>query len=666
MNYSLNDNKKNIFEIVAYILLSFIIFLNHKSFFFYIFNWDIIQNVWIKELFFNLIYTPVIFLIFIFCFWGLGKRLAAYILNNDSLSDYNIIISISLGMGLYNLLLEILGFARLLYASAVWALICFGILCALYEIFTVHTKKYKLHILIPSGRIERIFSIFIVLALGYGVVEALSPPTSIDALYCHLPVAKQYAVSHKISPDPLIMINQCSTGLEMLTAGGLLLHNDLLAQLFPIMCEILLLMGIFIFTKKHFSIPAAWASMALFCWIPVVQYLSGIVNNDLASALYVFIAVISLWEYWKKQEVSLLWSVGIFGGLAAGSKITGLISLCWMGCVIIALFYKKKINIKDLLVPAIFFIIFSSPTYVRNILLADNPVYPLLYEYIGGKEIAQSVLYYWAEWRKANLGVDVTLWNFFLLPYHFLKDPKRFEIATRYFHVLIFIIFPIQLLSMRKISALEKFLFSYITCFCVVWFVIGHHTWRYMLHIMPFMCILVIIGWQRIKMKAVKLLLGIILIANWFPVIQAQVNNNLFAVWAVPSMQAPGMPPRRRYLQKSLRAYDMYLFIDTRLPAESKILLFQELLGYYLEREYVHGDPLRNVIVYDDMRNSEDMKIRLRKLGITHVLVNPYNYDQSSYLYTAHVLGIMDKFTQTYCRIIQIINGVELYEIVSP
>tara|TARA_Y100000031_G_C7869428_1_gene225654 strand:- start:119 stop:490 length:372 start_codon:yes stop_codon:yes gene_type:complete len=69
--------------------------------------------------------------------------------------------------------------------------------------------------------------------------------------------------------------------------------------------------------------------------------------------------------------------------------------------------------------------------------------------------------------------------------------------------------------------------------------------------------------------------------------------------------------------------YEPSMFINSNLPENSRILLFREWKGFFLERDYVWADPLIQVYVdYSKFKNEKDYYEELKRLNITHILIN--------------------------------------------
>ncbi|MFH1379288.1 MAG: glycosyltransferase family 39 protein, partial [bacterium] len=329
-------------ECIFYIFLAVVLIKNHYLFLRYAVNLHVLAGINFGELVFNVLYTPVLLLLFLLSFWGYGRKIVNVFCKDALLTEYEHVISIALGMGIFNLIMLIFGFLKALMLPVLLAVLLTGIGFFLHEIICIKKSFSFKQFRLPDALYKRIFFTIIAAALTFGIMEALSPPISRDALYCHLSVAYKYAVSKGIVPDPTINLMSCLVGMEMLTASALMLKNDLLAQLLPLASEGILLLAVFIFARKRYSILVAWASAAFLSVMPTTLYLSGIVNNDMYSVCSSFLAVVFFLEFMKGRQPKYLMLVGAFCGLSSGAKITGIIASSWIGLVIAVLVIQRK------------------------------------------------------------------------------------------------------------------------------------------------------------------------------------------------------------------------------------------------------------------------------------------------------------------------------------
>ncbi len=86
---------------------------------------------------------------------------------------------------------------------------------------------------------------------------------------------------------------------------------------------------------------------------------------------------------------------------------------------------------------------------------------------------------------------------------------------------------------------------------------------------------------------------------------------------------ALGLEPADHYLSRSLDVYDAEAFINSSLPEDARIVLFDEVRGFYLDREYIWGNPGHHEIVpWREFEVGADMVEFFRGRGFTHALVN--------------------------------------------
>jgi hypothetical protein len=84
-----------------------------------------------------------------------------------------------------------------------------------------------------------------------------------------------------------------------------------------------------------------------------------------------------------------------------------------------------------------------------------------------------------------------------------------------------------------------------------------------------------------------------------------------------------GQETADQYLRHTFPPYAACEFINT-LPANSRIALYQEPRGFYLDRDYLWANPLQNTLIpYDSLtRGAELVRFLRTHLGVTHVLIN--------------------------------------------
>src|SRR5205823_9273160 len=84
-----------------------------------------------------------------------------------------------------------------------------------------------------------------------------------------------------------------------------------------------------------------------------------------------------------------------------------------------------------------------------------------------------------------------------------------------------------------------------------------------------------------------------------------------------------GQISRDEYLRRAFSPYAACAYINT-LPPGTRVAIYQETRGFYLDREYLWANPLQNTLIpYDRLKSGKELADFLKhQLGVTHVLVN--------------------------------------------
>jgi hypothetical protein len=106
--------------------------------------------------------------------------------------------------------------------------------------------------------------------------------------------------------------------------------------------------------------------------------------------------------------------------------------------------------------------------------------------------------------------------------------------------------------------------------------------------------------------------------------IGTSIGLNLLLAWAMCEPVVPvvsGREARDSFLQRTVGDYRAMQFVNAHLPGDA-VVMFQGLVeGFYCQRRYLWGDhPHSGVVHYQEHRTPEDLMLRFRQLGITHVV----------------------------------------------
>jgi hypothetical protein len=153
----------------------------------------------------------------------------------------------------------------------------------------------------------------------------------------------------------------------------------------------------------------------------------------------------------------------------------------------------------------------------------------------------------------------------------------------------------------------------------------------------------------------------------------AVILSNFFAYLVIYRAALPTLllqKPIDNILYERVQIAEVDDYINTNTSEDAKILLANDVRGYYIERNYVWGDPMNSLLYVDyrTIKNSEQLYITLKKLGITHIritLFSQYNYTYGfvSEYYGKHVTELYSELFHDYSILVYEKNNVLLYEL---
>jgi len=243
----------------------------------------------------------------------------------------------------------------------------------------------------------------IVMASVMMVLDSFVPPLDYDALEYHLGLPAQFYRSGGIHPVPSNVFSSFPQNVEMLYLLGMILARDVgtgacIAKLFNVAFAGLAALGAYdISLRCSKSRRAGFAAGSVVFLLPATAVYSAI--NVYVEAPLLFYTVMTIEAFLlhilHRQEtgispVRLLILCGVFSGLALGCKYTSalfLIPPVVLGIILNRIFGQP--SAKRAVIDPIVFVLCSlavfSPWLARNWYSTGNPVFPFLYDTLGGE-----------------------------------------------------------------------------------------------------------------------------------------------------------------------------------------------------------------------------------------------------------------------------------------
>jgi hypothetical protein len=420
-------------------------------------------------------------------------------------------------------------------------------------------------------------------------VVTLAPPSSMDATVYHLRVPAEFLRAHSWAAledqrtfQPLFV--------EMLFGEGIVLGGGVLAALthWALGLGAIAIAGAW---GRRFGGGAIWASvifggMGLYAWESTSAFI------DLGLALFASLAL--FWSTRTEGDVAHSVLAGIFAGLAAGSKFTGLLAAALTGVAALAVFWpdwrrgaRRFLGIGGLAM------LIAVPWYARNLIFTGNPIYPLANHWFGLPEIPLVTEAY-------GYGTDV--WHFLTSPFDLLARGDPFDQGWSMGPAYLALV-PIGIWALRRSKA-ALVSAAVVSTWWIVWFVSSPQV-RLLLPVLPIAAGLAGAGMRtvletssRTLRRTALAILGVTLLGGLGSSI-LYLRLNAKVVFTFENA--------RDYLGRNSWNYVAYDNGNRLLPPDARVAAEGVNNLYYLDR------PARSFP--DDFSHTE-----LRKQGFTHLL----------------------------------------------
>jgi len=471
---------------------------------------------------------------------------------------------------------------------------------------------------------------FVLLAISliaisvFTLISALAPPNANDwdGLAYHLAMPKLFLEAHRIYHIDFSSHSNFPFTMEMLYTIGLAFGKVGLARAFNWWTAVLCCLGVYWLGRRHLGNTGRLAAI-IFVGMPIVGWEATISYVDIGAAMFALMAAYAILNFMETGERSWLLRSAVFVGLSAGVKMTSLILIALFSVWTLIEIFVRLRRFGGALLWAVGYgitaLLVASPWYIKTIIYTGNPVFPFFYSIFGGRGWnAQLAEIYRVSQMHFGIGTDFI--SLLKIPYALAFRPDRFydvpSIMVSIGVVLICVI-PIAF----RLRYADKPAYPRLVAISMVQILIWCFMTQQSRYLMPALAILSAVAAYAVIHLSTTNMLRIVLIA--VAVLQFTAAATLYGFGAF--INAPpvfGLESRDKYLN---RALDIYPAVKeaNELPKNSKIVLFGDTRGFYLNREYLWGDASHNdLIPFARLGSPKDLAHALRKMRVTHVLIN--------------------------------------------
>ena len=568
------------------------------------------------------------------------------------LGDKSAALAIPLGLGILGTAVFLLGVAGFYQASAFEWLVALAALAAWLGLPSGPR-------LTPGRRLQlslwtAVCAVALLCSARHALLLGLAPPTEWDVIAYHLAIPKIYLGLDGIRELPWLMHSHWPHLMEILyglplAAGRLEVPALLHAGAF---CALIAL--VVVAAKEAWGELEAWTAAAVLAAQPLCLRFAGTAHSDGALALFYFAACVALWRWTRKRSYASLALAGLLAGFCACAKLHGAVLFAALALIVAWRSLKAR---RDLAGAAVDLALFSAcglavvaPWYLKTWIGSGDPVWPFAAGVFGGRwgalafTASSPFQHDWSWWldlsRLARYGPQ-----FLLIPA--LAGASAAGPRLRGSVV------PVALLPALPYFAV---------------FGSSDEFWRFCWPFLPALALAagcgLAVAWRSRDSRLRLWAFAVLLFSAW-PAATVTENNQLFAVLHLRSKASPEADPEALYLERSLGIYDFSRETSRRFPG-ARVLLFQEIRGFYLDVPYVWGDPTNQwVIQYSKYRDPGELFVALRRLGITHVWINEGigMYRASPTGYTRRTIDLMDRLLRSRAKLALRVGFNSLYEL---
>jgi len=505
-----------------------------------------------------------------------------------------------------------------------------------------------------------------IIFIAINVLKALLPPHGpTDVLYYHMTLPKLYLAKGAIVTYPTFFPSFFPSNGEVLFALSLILGGPVLVNLTHFGFALLTVLALYACARKSFAKEYALLPGIFYLTAPVVNSWGTMAYTGNMLGFYLFLLFILMMEYnaettWRE---GIVWAV--LAGMALGTKYQAIpvLGLIYLFFVLIRVKRWKRF-LPLVLLSLIGGALLVSPWFVRNLLLTENPFFPILRDLFPSKML----------WSETTWGVDTKGGHLLVAAIRdFVDNPvlpftSLFSAAwekddfQRFMGPLFLGFAPAVFFVKRTPAKWPLIILTGLFCYLSAFVLRGNI--RYVIILVILLSLLAGAAVQEMFLAAKKrehlflsffliIVIGLYSLQNY----HLMLSEKRILTSLNPQLTASFL----RAFERSYRAAE---FANQHLPEGAKVLFHGVFRYYYFNFEPLNDQRRQRAIIYDSAQNEMDILAIMRSHGITHIIsedVIPENARANTVLYDEDPRFV--EFSRRYLEKIFSANGISIYRI---
>jgi len=466
------------------------------------------------------------------------------------------------------------------------------------------------------------------LVLAQLFVRTLGPWLGWDDMSAHLTLPRVWLAHGGFVHLPFNVYSHWPSNVQMLYGLGLAVEDYVLGKLLHLMFLGLLTAAVYRFAARA----APWAGVvaaSLLLANDVLLEEAHVANIDIGVAFFFFMAVALAVEFRETGTRRALVLSGIFCGCVAGSKITGLGAIA---CVypLIALGSPRRQIVRNSALFAAAAFALALPWMVKSYVETGDPLYPVLWKYVGGIEWSDTIADQFWRWQN-SIGMGRTPRDYALLPIRvILNGGGGYQNFAAWISKTWIVFLPLTLMFTPWVPVARRCLLP-AGIYFVIWANSSQQS-RFLISVLPLLAVATAVtaAWvvDRLSRQVRSLkyevsiryaLAGVVI-----------VGSLAVLGWASRYIRQGSLEATRNLLvdPPNVREWTpdpAFAFVRQQLPASATVLMLNINHGFFLDRDYI-ADSFFEASQLNAAVNAagdRDGLTRLfERLGVTHVFAD--------------------------------------------
>lgn len=460
--------------------------------------------------------------------------------------------------------------------------------------------------------------------LAFLFVQSLEPRITADSQNYHLYVPQRYIQRHGFYYLHYKPISNWPLNFELLFLLAMMVKDYMLAHLVHFLAGTLTLLALYLMGREQEGRFAGSMAVFFFLMNEAVRWIYPVCYSDLAIALFFILA---FWFVMKsldepEAEKRHLLTAGIFAGAMAGCKINSFVGGLVLGVVYLTARLRSGTFRRDFLRMMLYFglpsFVLLLPWLIKSAWMTGNPVYPFLYDLLGGREWNDTLSRAFVEAHR-NAGMGREPLDYLLLPFRVIwhgdyQFSRFYGIIDKSWVVLV----PFSLLFGIRRPMVRRALFGGLLYFCA--WALGTQQIRHLIPVLTLLSFAAAVTLAEMIKKIPRRQTGRFVQA----ILLLAAAGYLICVTNQDLTPYGSYEAGKKFLSRNKDEVGLDEFVNRELSANARILSPDSNYGLFFKPEVISpnllGTPqITELLLSEPTANGVYRKLRAKH--ITHILL---------------------------------------------